>query len=204
MAAISIQERILRNISFEPFSGCWLWLGTCDRGGYARIEVRDPSTKSGYRALSAHRACYEAFVGEIPDGLDIDHKCRVRCCVNPAHLEPVTTRENVLRGIRAGAGVAIGSGVAANRRLANNRCPQGHEYDRQYSNGKKRFRYCAECFRIRTQTEEYRAKRRTGPATPKTRCKHGHEFTDANTRTDHRANGKPFRVCRICERNRHS
>lgn len=70
---------------------CWLWIGAISSTGYGNFWL------SG-RYISAHRASYEYAVGPIPDGLHIDHLCRVRQCVNPSHLEPVTQRENTLRG----------------------------------------------------------------------------------------------------------
>jgi hypothetical protein len=70
---------------------CWIWVGRLNRNGYGR--VRTPEGE-----MMAHRTSYEAHVGPIPDGLLLDHVCRVRCCVRPSHLEPVTHRENTLRG----------------------------------------------------------------------------------------------------------
>lgn len=70
---------------------CWLWTPPVDRStGYGRINI-DRSN------IGAHRFAYELLVGPIPEGLQIDHLCRVRACVNPAHLEPVTVSENVRR-----------------------------------------------------------------------------------------------------------
>ena len=71
----------------EKTDGCWLWTGTLGRGGYGR-----------WKRIYVHRTSYEMLVGPIPEGLSLDHLCRVRNCVNPDHLEPVTHRENVLRG----------------------------------------------------------------------------------------------------------
>lgn len=69
---------------------CWLWLGTKCSKGYGRVKV-DGASKS------AHRVAYECFWDDIPDGLELDHLCNVRNCVNPEHLEPVTHQENVAR-----------------------------------------------------------------------------------------------------------
>jgi len=74
-----------------PFSGCWVWTGSLQGGGYARIMTDG-------RMQPAHRVAYELKHGPIPDGLEMDHLCRVRCCVNPDHLEAVTTSVNQLRG----------------------------------------------------------------------------------------------------------
>lgn len=83
----------LSKISPEPNSGCWLWDAACKGGGYASMYLS--ATK---RIVSAHRVAYEHFVGPIPDNKQLDHLCRVRSCVNPAHLEPVDFLENVRRG----------------------------------------------------------------------------------------------------------
>lgn len=72
-------------------NGCWIWNAKARRGGYGLIGIDGKS----YRA---HRWMYEQLVGPIPEGLQIDHLCRVRECVNPAHLEPVTHAENGRRG----------------------------------------------------------------------------------------------------------
>jgi hypothetical protein len=84
--------RIMSHISPEPNSGCWLWTGAINRQGYAQ------TTRGRGRSLRAHRLMFEETHGKIPPGMVLDHICRVRCCVNPDHLEPVTQAENVRRG----------------------------------------------------------------------------------------------------------
>jgi hypothetical protein len=75
-------------------SGCMIWLGGLDKGGYGQFHC----TKGSNVKKMAHRASYEHFIGPVPEGMDLDHLCRVRCCVNPDHLEPVSRKENVRRG----------------------------------------------------------------------------------------------------------
>lgn len=84
-------ERIFDQISPEPNSGCWLWLGYVNKGGYGTVYHEKKMHK-------AHRLIYQAVRGPIPPSLQLDHLCRVRCCVNPSHLEPVTLLENIRRG----------------------------------------------------------------------------------------------------------
>lgn len=89
----SVAFQVQRKIAVTG-SGCWEWQGTKDRQGYGKLRVM------GARSTMAHRAAYEAFVAPIPDGMEIDHLCRNTSCVNPAHLEPVTSQENSRRYAR--------------------------------------------------------------------------------------------------------
>lgn len=78
-------------------NGCWEWVGTVSNRhgyGYFHVQVAGKSVK-----VQAHRRSYELTVGPIPDGLVLDHLCRNRSCVNPAHLRPISNRENVLCGV---------------------------------------------------------------------------------------------------------
>ena len=89
---------------------CWLWTGATISSGYGQFRFKG-------RQIVAHRWAYEDAFGPIPKGLDLDHLCRNRNCVRPSHLEPVTRRENVLRG----------EGLAAQNAVKTH-CPQGHPY----------------------------------------------------------------------------
>lgn len=104
--------RLLGKIELAP-SGCWIWMASCRPDGYGQIWT--PLVGGRRSLLSAHRAVYELARGEIPEGLDLDHLCRVRRCVNPLHLEPVTRAENILRGE-----------CPAARNARRRRCADGH------------------------------------------------------------------------------
>lgn len=94
-AGMNLQAEIMRWASPEPNTGCWLWTGGATALGYPLMSWRIGATRKSFRA---HRVSYEAFKGPIPPGLHLDHLCRMPYCVNPDHLEPVTPRENTLRG----------------------------------------------------------------------------------------------------------
>lgn len=81
----------------DKTDGCWLWTSTVVWNGYGQFRINN-------RRVYAHRFAYEQVVGPVPDGLD--HLCRNRRCVNPAHLEPVTRQENLRRGAGSGGVLA--------------------------------------------------------------------------------------------------
>lgn len=114
---------------------CWLWTGSLKADGYAEFSFRlSGRTKTVY----VHRYSYYVLVGPIPAGLQLDHLCQVKHCINPVHLEPVTAKENYRR-----------SG-AVYFQLSKTHCPQGHPYDgtntRITSSNK---RICRTCHRER-------------------------------------------------------
>lgn len=85
-------KRFLAKIEMpEEPDGCWVWIACKNKKGYGQFGLNG-------KARLAHRVAYEHYVGPIPDGMEPDHTCRVRACVNFNHLEPVTHRVNILRG----------------------------------------------------------------------------------------------------------
>ena len=120
----------------EDESGCWIWTGDKTPNGYGR-----------YSGIGAHRISYELVVGPIPEGLQIDHLCRVRLCVNSDHLEPVTAQTNVLRG----------TGFPAIH-AQQTHCKRGHEFTEANTRiTTKNQRRCRTCHRDHSR-EYHRAK----------------------------------------------
>jgi hypothetical protein len=115
---------------------CWLWTGAVGTSGYGRIG-------DGYRTDQVHRVAYELHVGPIPDGLHIDHLCRVKLCVNPDHLEAVTQAENNRR-------------AAAARTVTH--CKRGHEFTPENTLTTRGHRNCRACRNINARAR--RAERR--------------------------------------------
>lgn len=156
MNTIPLLERFMKSISPEPNSGCWLWLGAVDRKGYGTISIATGGGKK--RAAFAHRISHELFRGAIPTGMEIDHLCRLPCCVNPDHLEPVTHRENDLRGFGA---------PAMNARKTH--CSSGHPFtpENTYYAGKGRHRRtCRTCKQVWSRKTYLKRCERTGKVRP--------------------------------------
>jgi hypothetical protein len=91
-----------KNVMPVPESGCWIWTGNCDsRSGYGVAGRKLRGKYTGTRV--AHRSFWEFARGQVPEGMVLDHTCRVRCCVNPDHLRVVTRGENVLNNSESSA-----------------------------------------------------------------------------------------------------
>jgi hypothetical protein len=131
------EEKLQRNHVVD--GDCWRWTGAHTPQGYGQLNVEG-------KLVAVHRLAYEAWVTQIPDGLEIDHLCRVRDCINPAHLEPVTHAENLRRATEA-------------RTACKNGHPFAGENVRITTRGDGRtYRACLAC--RRASQRAYKARRR--------------------------------------------
>lgn len=165
----------------EPNSGCWLWLGSTNANGYGAHGRR--AEHSGSQLT--HRFTYETMRGALPVGAELDHRvCKTRSCCNPAHLEAVTHRENVLRG-----------------EVKRTHCKRGHELTGGNLMPTGQGSRCRECYlqhKARRCSEKREATRLRGPLPPRPKktagtCKRGHAK---------RFNGKRL-ICNECSRSAH-
>lgn len=144
---IPLDERFWKWVSVgDGEDDCWIWMGYVRPDGYGAIfgtSYKNP--------LRVHRVCYEFLVGPIPDGLELDHLCRNPRCVRPDHLEPVTHRENLLRGNTLTA-----------KHARTTACPWGHPYDENNTyvspSGGRQCRTCNRINNLKSQ-KRCRAKR---------------------------------------------
>ena len=168
----SMQDKIVP----EPNSGCWMWMAATNDGGYGNTTI------NGKRKYT-HRAAYELLIGKIPDGLHIDHLCRVRSCCNPSHLEPVTHQENHKRG-------------EAGKYLADRtHCDKGHPFSGDnLVTRDKGYRRCHTCrLEINRKSAGYKGGIQEKM---KTHCPKGHPYSGDNLVIE--TSGKKCRRCRIC------
>lgn len=131
-------------------TGCWIWQGAkTQRGDYGVIQLgRGVGTKR------THIVVYEAYVGPVPDGLTLDHRCPNNACCNPAHLEPVTRAENTRRQW------AAGRANAGARNAEKTHCPRGHAYDAENTKMAGGRRQCRACARERARERRALARAR--------------------------------------------
>jgi hypothetical protein len=136
-----IMERFNKRYTPVTESGCWIWDKALADHGYGPFYFNNAHHY-------AHRIAYELYKGEIPKGMTIDHLCRVRCCVNPDHLEAVTHHENNMRGIST-----------ASRHAKQTHCIRGHRFtgENLYRPPSRNERVCRECGRIREKMYKSRA-----------------------------------------------
>ena len=129
-------QRFLSRVLLDDDDRCWEWIGQKNQANYGRFA--SDMINSPTRLVVAHKFCYEYFVGPVPKGLELDHLCRNRSCVNPSHLEPVTHSENVLRG--------ASPELARMRQRSKTHCRNGHEFTPENTYFRKdTFRNCRAC-----------------------------------------------------------
>jgi hypothetical protein len=123
----TIEDALWNRITVTGF--CWLYEGWLDGHGYGYTRYEGKSRR-------AHKLAYEELVGPVPDGLVLDHLCRVRNCVNPDHVQPVTHRINLMRGF-----------TPARANTEKTHCVNGHEFTPENTNFDGIQRYCRACSR---------------------------------------------------------
>jgi HNH endonuclease len=148
-----LADRWWLRVNRDAPGGCWEWIGAKWARGYG-IFIQ-PGTQ---KHLAAHRWGYEHLVGPIPEGLELDHLCRNRSCVNPAHLEPVTHLENVRRGLVR---------LNGQREREKTHCPAGHLYDEKNTHVNDRgWRRCRACNAAQTRRRKAAARDRRNASQP--------------------------------------
>lgn len=153
-----LPPRFWAKVEVQP-NGCWFWMGGRFDNGYGSFQI-------GGRSVSSHRWAFQQLIGPFPSGLESDHLCRARACVNPAHIEPVTHSENVLR--------------CDHHQRRKTHCPKGHPYDERNTHMRPSGgRRCRACSRI--ERREYREKRRLAS---------GHSAARSEFKVDSVATGK--------------
>lgn len=137
---IDARERFLDWSIPEPNTGCHLWLGDVTNSGYGRFWLNGKN-------VSAHRIAYEFEHGPIPEGMQIDHLCNTKICVNVRHLRLTTATENLF---------AAHSNSTARKFSTRSHCSSGHEYTaaNTYFHGKHR--HCRECNKQRMRQHRLR------------------------------------------------
>lgn len=149
-------ERFWAKVDQRGPDDCWLWIASLNDAGYGQITMTD----GVQRSLRAHRISYELLVGPIPEGLEIDHLCRNRACVNPRHLEPVTGAVNKQRARPFRKPIE-----------PKTHCPNGHEYTLGNTQiMKDGTRLCRTCQRRARLASYYRNS--TTPALQRGECTH--------------------------------
>jgi len=145
-------------VDIQNWDECWPWIAGCDDKGYGQFRVEEKIRK-------AYAVIYELMVGPVPSGLELDHLCRNRLCVNPNHLEAVTHQQNLLR-----SPTAI---CAVNARKTH--CVRGHAFDEANTIRRGTTRECRACKACRYQLSG------ASPGRPRCeRCNRGHEMAGKN------------------------
>lgn len=141
-----LRERFWAFVEEDPETHCWVWQGRINAKGYSAFGLWGGQVRG-------HILSYELMVGPVPEGLVVDHLCRNRACINPGHLEPVTNRENILRG----------KGAAA-RNARKTECSKGHPFDGVDNRGQRTCSVCARDAQRRHKAKDPERARRQSAA----------------------------------------
>lgn len=142
----TLSERLWARIDVRSDGECWLWIGAAVKGKYGTLGRGG----RGQGNVLAHVAVYEELVGEVPDGWQVDHTCRVTLCCNPRHLEAVTQAENLRR-----------------QAAAKTHCNRGHRYTPEntyHPPARPTWRQCRACIKIRAAIDAARRRARRSAA----------------------------------------
>jgi hypothetical protein len=136
----SLIERFWQYVEKSDADSCWNWKGALTKKGYSVFSVNAKYTRG-------HRFSYELAKGKIPKGLVVDHLCRNTSCVNPNHLEAVSGRINILRGLSPSA-----------KNATKTHCPKNHEYTYENTGYTITRRYCKQCKKERARATRWARK----------------------------------------------
>lgn len=182
MATYADERRFWTKVDIQGPSECWNWTACLMHNGYGQFRWQG-------QARAAHRVAWVLVGNSIPEGMQMDHLCRNRRCCNPAHLEVVTQRENLLRGDTITA-----------RCAAKTHCPQGHPYDEANTivyRGNRQCRACTQSDAAKKRRHAYYVRKVQPPGViahrARTHCPQGHPYDEQNTRW---YQGR--RYCRAC------
>jgi hypothetical protein len=177
-------KRLVRHTELDHETGCWLWMGQTDLYGYALLNHADHASK-----LTVHRLTFEMKYGELADGEELHHVCRVRRCVNPKHLEKVGRLAHL--EIHAG-----------DQREC---CPWGHVYAEvgwyveKHADGSTT-RRCKVCHKRNQHEAGLRSGRIKGWRG--VMCNKRHRYDETGVRIGRDGHGYEYRICLECERER--
>ena len=139
---VTIEERIKRHSMIDLDTGCILWTAVCNERGYGKVRYNR-------KTVRVHRLVWELKYGTIPDGLELDHLCKVRNCLNVDHLEAVTHAENIRRGDHSNKG--------GKHNKVKTHCKHGHPFDNENTlidmRGYRRCKACIRNWRVKRQIQ---------------------------------------------------